>query len=204
LTLGAIVSRLREFIEVEHAGKPPLPREDRYRIYAWIDANIPYYSTYTHSRHGTPGSRDGWETAMGKNRNGWMVADVARVFDKRCMGCHQRTVHNQALWGSPKVIVSSRHWTHRAVTAHGFPDYFPMSAKYGPEFRINLTRPSHSLMLNAPLAKEAGGLGYCKLKDGSPVFADTNDVDYRHMLGAIETGKAALYSKPRVDMPDAL
>ena len=64
-----------------------------------------------------------------------------------------------------------------------------------------MTRPSHSLMLNAPLAKEAGGLGYCTLDDGSPVFADTDDVDYRHLLGAIETGKAALYATPRVDMP---
>jgi hypothetical protein len=202
LTLGAIVSPLREFIETEHAGCPPLPREDRYRVYAWIDANVPYYSTYVSTRAKTPGGRDGWDTGEERQkRSGWMVDHVARVFDRRCMSCHQRTVHNQGLWSSPKIIVSSRHWTHRGVTAHGFPVWVPLTAKYGPEFRINLTRPSHSLMLNAPLAKEAGGLGYCTLEDGSPVFDDTADIDYRRLLGAIETGKAAFYSLPRVDMP---
>jgi len=40
--------------------------KDRRIIYAWIDANCPYYSTYDNTRPGTPGSRDLWSGAWMK------------------------------------------------------------------------------------------------------------------------------------------
>jgi hypothetical protein len=56
-------------------------------------------------------------------------------------------------------------------------------------------------MLNAPLAKEAGGLGMCRSEDGKPyIFADKRDPDYQTILAAIEVGKEALYAWPRADM----
>ena len=69
--------------------------------------------------------------------------------------------------------------------------------------RINLTRPEFSRVLNAHLAKEAGGMGLTKEKNGKapPVFKDTADPVYAAMLKAIEAGKAALDAKPRMDMP---
>jgi hypothetical protein len=36
----------------------------------------------------------------------------------------------------------------------------------------SLTRPERSLILLAPLSKDAGGLGWCVGKDGKAVFAD--------------------------------
>ena len=50
---------------------------DRQRIYAWIDANVPYYGTYEHQPAWRPtaGSRDGWDL---ENPHGWFRQDCSR------------------------------------------------------------------------------------------------------------------------------
>jgi hypothetical protein len=68
---------------------------------------------------------------------------------------------------------------------------------------LNLTNPSHSAALQAPLSKKAGGWGLCRktadgrksgvtgtLSTGDPVFADKNDPDYKKMLAALKNGVA--------------
>jgi len=206
LTVGSIVSRLCDHIEGKTQCGKALPLADRQRVYTWIDANVPYYSTYTYTKVRGIGARDSWETAAGRNTRGWLVGDVASTFDKRCMSCHKTQINNQGYWGwlggpmTQMVTVSSTLWTDRGVAAHVFPQRYPMSAKVGPELRINLTNPARSSMLQAPLAKSAGGWGLCKTPDGSPVFADTGDAEYTRMLAAITVGKARLYTAPRVDM----
>jgi hypothetical protein len=84
----------------------------------------------------------------------------------------------------------------------------PWDIKYGdPRLRFsrhilyNLSRPERSLQILAPLAVEAGGLGICKGADGSAVFKDTGDSDYRVLLAAIEETKAYLDTIKRFDMP---
>ncbi|MHC4635989.1 MAG: hypothetical protein ACYTBP_00020 [Planctomycetota bacterium] len=68
---------------------------------------------------------------------------------------------------------------------------------------INLTHPEWSRVLNAPLAKSAGGLELCRPKDGKipNLFAEKSDADYITMLRMIGQGKDRLYGKPRMDMP---
>jgi hypothetical protein len=70
---------------------------------------------------------------------------------------------------------------------------------------INLTNPHYSRVLNAHLAKEAGGMGLTNSKNGKepPVMATTDDPVYQSLLKAIEGGKDTLYARPRVDMPGA-
>ena len=51
---------------------------------------------------------------------------------------------------------------------------------------LNLSHPSHSASLQAPLAKAAGGWGLCGSKDGKAVFSSTSDGDYRKMLSALK------------------
>ena len=205
-SVGSIVSRLCDHIEGKKKCGKAIPLADRRKVYTWIDANVPYYSTYTYARVRGIGARDSWETGKGANRKGWLVGDVASVFDKRCMSCHKRRINNQGYWGwlggpmTQMVTVSSKLWTDRGATAHVFPQRYPMSARIGPELRINLTNPARSSMLQAPLAKSAGGWGLCRRTDGSPVFADTSDADYKRMLQAIRVGKVRLYKVPRVDM----
>ncbi len=59
LSTGSRVSKLVKRIEAKHS-KVVVDDESRRRITAWIDANIPYYGTYDHTRPGTAGSRDLW------------------------------------------------------------------------------------------------------------------------------------------------
>jgi hypothetical protein len=71
---------------------------------------------------------------------------------------------------------------------------------------INLTSPQYSRVLNAHLAKEAGGMGLAEDKDGQkpPVFETTDDLTYQALLKAIQAGKQTLYAKPRMDMPGGI
>jgi hypothetical protein len=61
----------------------------------------------------------------------------------------------------------------------------------------NLTRPEKSLLLRAPLASKAGGLGLCK----GDVFASREDPDYQKLLAAIQGSARQLQEHRRFDMP---
>jgi hypothetical protein len=61
----------------------------------------------------------------------------------------------------------------------------------------NLTHPEKSLLVRAPLARHAGGLERC----GSPVFARTDDADYRDLVAAIGDAAQRLQRQKRFDMP---
>jgi len=78
--------------------------------------------------------------------------------------------------------------------------------KTNEDLLVNLTRPAKSLVLLAPLAKEAGGLGLCGVKSlraavAPPLFAAASDPDYQKLLAGIEKGRAHLETVKRFDMP---
>ncbi|MCF7849487.1 MAG: PQQ-binding-like beta-propeller repeat protein, partial [Kiritimatiellales bacterium] len=201
LTVGAMVSRIDEFLTEEHC-ESELTWEERFRIYCWIDANVPYYGTYdselVEGKFRGLGMRDSWETKDKKVT--WATKDLQSVFDRRCLECHRRPVLNQSWLIPVEMEVASDIWGDKALTSHGFGKKWKLVNKLGPEFRINLTHPAHSSLLMAPLSKKGGGLGMCKEKDGSPVFANQNDKDYQTMLKAIEVGAERLAKYPRIDM----
>jgi len=58
---------------------------------------------------------------------------------------------------------------------------------------INLSQPEKSLLLTAPLAKEAGGKGLCKM----PVWKSKTDPLYQKLLASIEQGSAQLKTQKR-------
>jgi hypothetical protein len=68
------------------------------------------------------------------------------------------------------------------------------------ELAFNLTRPEKSLALLAPLAKAAGGYGFCVTADKQSVFADTRAPDYVKMLETIRTAHDRLNEIKRFDM----
>ena len=84
-----------------------------------------------------------------------------------------------------------------------------MDYKVHPDLLYNLSRPGLSLVLMAPLAKQAGGLGLCKAgqKPGQPagaaagLFADKNDPDFQKFLARIESAGRELMKVRRFDMP---
>ncbi|TWT76300.1 hypothetical protein CA13_67930 [Planctomycetes bacterium CA13] len=200
-TVGAKVSKIDQYLSKEHCGSE-VSWSDRFRVYCWIDANVPYYATYDSNlvddRPRGLGMRDAWET---ENPNTtWATGDLQEVFDRRCADCHERDALNQS-WLIPKRMkVYSDVWGDKALTSHGFGVKWGLVNKLGPEFRINLTHPSHSLLLQAPLSEASGGAGLCKNQDGSPVFADKADPDYQKSLKAIHVGSERLKQNPRIDM----
>jgi len=200
-TRGALVSAIRQKIETKHSGNP-LPLADRRRIYAWIDANVPYFGTYAMTNPRTFGGRDRWY-AQDKNR--WFRKHLVPVFDRRCMGCHKRSVRPQTYnynpGGNGAILVSSKLWDDTALSQfqHGH-GRISMIGQYGPSHRINLTHPAWSRMLTAPLAKVAGGMQLCKGKDDAPIFQDASDPDYVAMLTALKMGSQAALDDPRIDM----
>jgi len=127
--LGSLISRICDYIDTDEHSGHTIPLEDRQRVYTWIDANVPYYATYVYSRGETVGSRDAWR--MGANMKGakW-TGQVRETFQRRCMSCHERRVYNPSLYGGP-ATVSSKIWTYRGITAHGFPWRWPTAIRSG-------------------------------------------------------------------------
>jgi len=114
------------------------------------------------------------------------------VLDRRCGACHEipDRYHVQHFWKSLRFGGNHGEFT----TVH------------------NLTEPANSLLLLAPLAEQAGGLGLCTDKDaggqrgqaraGVPVFTSREDEDYLKLLAGIAQAKEELESETRFDMPD--
>ncbi len=185
LKTGSSVSKLTGLIETGHANVN-VDDESRRSVYAWIDSNVQYYSTWDMSRPWTTGGRDTWFSApansplpfydyadVGKLKPELWLVELLAVYDKNCVVCHGPLVN----------------WR----------PYF----KPRQDMQVNLTRPEFSRLLNAHLSKGAGGMGIAAKKDGRapPIFPDTNNPTYRAMLRTITKGKAALEARPRMDMP---
>jgi hypothetical protein len=66
-----------------------------------------------------------------------------------------------------------------------------------PQSLCNLTRPDKSLLLRAPLAPNAGGLGLC----AETVFTRADDPDYLAIRGAIAAGSRRHQQEKRFHMP---
>ena len=91
--------------------------------------------------------------------------------------------------------VSSGIMKKRCESCHNGKRLFKMEHNQK-QFTCNLDRPEKSLILRAPLAKEAGGLGICK-----DVFKSTKDADYQAILKAVNAGAQQLAAGKRFDMP---
>jgi len=176
LQTGSHASRLLEYLDAKHCEKE-MPLADRQRITVWIDANVPYYATYAHSRPHSSGYRDLFTDVETGRESAWYRERFLGTYNKRCGSCHG---------GFPHPNDHGRIWDGRYAW-------------------INLTRPQYSPALTAHLAKDAGGrgLGTEKGGKGPPLFKDTKDPDYTTMLRAIEEGRQKMLAHPRADMPGA-
>ena len=125
--------------------------------------------------------------------------------ERRCGGCH----------GSPPntkpVIGKGMYFTFGGAgpplpLVHDFADlkkirgamgYFKFGRSRTPQSLCNLTHPHKSLLVQAPLSEDAGGLGLCD----PIVFAETNDPDYQTILSAITEASREHQITKRFDMP---
>jgi mono/diheme cytochrome c family protein len=176
LWTGSHASRLLEYIETDHCGRM-IPPTDRQRIYLWIDANVPYYATYAHSRPRSPGYRDLCTDVQTGRESEWYAKRFLGVYKRRCESCHG---------GIPHPNDHGRIWDGRLAW-------------------INFSHPEHSPALTAHLAKPSGGrgLGTEDGGKGPPLWKDTGNADYLTMLRAIREGRQKMLAHPRVDMQPA-
>jgi hypothetical protein len=75
----------------------------------------------------------------------------------------------------------------------------PWRGHHWAEVGIRVENPHLNAFLLAPLAKAAGGTERC----GKPVFASTDDPDYRAVLATFKPLHALMAETPRMDMPGA-
>jgi hypothetical protein len=166
LSRGTLLSRLTPYIEDAKHSEATIPWEDRYRIYCWIDANVPFYSHY-------------------RQLSPTILTDPARqelqgVYKRRCAACHDRRPRQDAsTWLSPAHI-----WVHTGLP----PGQWGITESGMRVRHLNLTHPDHSLALQAPLAKSAGGFQMCVSAGGEPIFRDKKDPDYWRILKTLTDG----------------
>jgi hypothetical protein len=117
----------------------------------------------------------------------WIESSAAYAGTYASLGCGIYPVHLPV----PEL-------TRRCLACHG-EDGKAKSALQGRNLQAlcNLDRPEKSLVVRAPLAKQAGGLGIC----GEDVFTNKEDADYRRILASIETAAGELAAGRRFDMP---
>ncbi len=165
LSRGSVLSRLTAHVQdPRHCGKR-IPFEDQLKVFLWIDSNVPFFSHY---RQVPPAGLSG-----GARK------ELAGVHKSRCAKCHGE-------WDSPDAK-SGLNNNHIARHVGGEAGQWGI-ARSGMRVRhLNLSNPSHSAALQAPLAKEAGGWGICNA-DNAPVFADKNDPDYIKALSTLRNG----------------
>jgi len=189
--LGSSASRLLKLIDGSHYGATVTPRQAT-MLRLWIEAAATYPGTYAALGCGMIGGYV--ENQQANADYEWPTSRAgAQIIDSRCTSCHSgsgpppipRTLSDErgtSFW-QPKIphpsLITSRHLV------------------------FNLSRPEKSLLLLAPLAREAGGYQLCRKEgDPAPVFATTADPGYQTLLAMVTAGKQDLATRTRFDMPD--
>ena len=114
---GCYASRLPDYLTKEHCGYD-IPLEDRQKIYLWIDANVPYYATYAHSRPRSPGRRDLFTDTETGRFSAWFEQGFNEVYRRRCTECHGNMTDTISWDGRFAWVNFSRPQSSAALTAH--------------------------------------------------------------------------------------
>lgn len=187
-SLGSSASALLKKVDGSHHDVRASDAEWR-TLWLWIESGAPYAGSYAGLRNAEDQKREG--QAMGR-----VFAGASAVLGQRCASCHTSTNIADA---KPKTLpfeakVEERRKQAGRPTAEYERIVFENDpiARYSVHVLLNFSRPERSLLLLAPLAKDAGGFGTCGY-----AFAGTEDPEYQALLAAIRQGKAAFDLKPR-------
>jgi hypothetical protein len=132
---------------------------------------------------------------------------AAEAIRRRCLGCHDRSRPlPQSLSDDLGLVLSN-------------PALDDVRIRWSRHLLFNLSRPEKSLLLLAPLSKQAGGYGLCRAGKGDwlrvpevpvpfseaahdgGVFPDRTDPDYQKILALCVAGKDHLDRIKRFDIP---
>ncbi|MBI4875228.1 MAG: hypothetical protein HY822_11405 [Acidobacteria bacterium] len=192
--LGSSASPLMRKVSGQHHGVVLSAAELRL-IRMWIESGAAYPGTYAALGTGMIGYAV--ENNAVRQDMEWASAKpAADAIGRRCLSCHGASRPlTQSISGDIKI---SRP---EPPSVYGYPrpegEAAQMMKKFSRHMVWNLTRPEKSMMLLAPLAREAGGYGLC----GARVFADSADPDYALILAAVREAKQRLEEMKRFDMP---
>ena len=189
--IGAAASPLMQKIRGAHH-QVQLSNQETNLIRYWIESGAPYPGTYAALGSGSIGGY--YANTMVEDDAPWPASRAAaEAIGRRCTECH---VNENRL---PRTLSDENDLSFWR------PEWNDPRLPFSRHLMFNLTRPELSLILLAPLAKESGGYGHCRIRRESgsdiPVFADTADPDYQAILAMCTAGKTRLEVIKRFDMP---
>ncbi len=175
-SIGSSASRLMKLIDGSHYDTN-LSHTEQTTIRLWIESGAPYAGTYA---------------ALGSGM--YPVQLPIAMMERRCAECHDvRPIKNPHM----HYVSFKGHFGPKKGKVPSYLASAPWQWPMVPQSRCNLDQPAESILLKAPLAKSAGGLGLCEAE----VFVDTNDPGYQELLRAITESAADLKKYKRFDMP---
>jgi len=187
-TLGSSASRMLPMFDGTHEGVR-VPADQQRILRLWIETGAPYPGTYAALGSGMIGGYA--QNEQVHTDFDWPTTQAgAAVIERRCASCH---TGDRAL---PRALADEL-----GISFWRF-DLSDPRLRFSRHRLFNLTQPAQSLLLLAPLAREAGGFGLCATNAAQPVFTDAADADYQALLGFVAGGKAHLDRIRRFDMPD--
>lgn len=188
----------------EHMGVMASPEEIR-KVRYWIEAGAPYPGTYAALGTGMIGGY--YKTAnFSQHVNEWPeVKEAAGAMARRCAGCHSGKL---ALPGNPcdDRPGEDPYWICGDSSAERWKTPATrVRMQLSRHIVYNLSRPELSVLLLAPLARQAGGYATATTEanpESCPVtFTNTQDKDYQKILLSIRKVKDELDRIKRFDMP---
>lgn len=191
-SLGSSASKLLTMLDGTHHGVQATPRQKKL-LRLWIESAAAYPGTYAALGCGMIGNYS--ENSQINTGAEWPATQAgSKVLWERCGKCHDKPTrqlpHTLADEGGVSFWQPSLDDPRLLTSRH---------------IVFNLSRPEKSLILLAPLAKEAGGWGLCRVPEGTKggaVFASTEDPGYRAILGMVAAGKQYLdRESTRFDSP---
>ena len=187
-SVGTSVSPLLDYLNGSHHDVQ-LSEAERTTVRLWIESSAVYAGTYA---------------ALGSGMS--PVEFPVAAIEQRCGSCHGTPAPAQNRIGKGDLYFRFGARGPHLPLVHEFLDlqmirgrigYYQFGNARPPQSLCNLSRPDKSLLLRAPLAPEAGGLGWC----GANVFANTEDADYQVIRSAIVAAAERLAEAKRFDMP---
>ena len=152
-----------------------LTKQEHDTVRLWVEASAYFtgtYAVYNHSENAVAG-------ALANNAKVEIGKPLDGIVYNRCLWCHDSAASMGRRVRKGKMNQPKHCWN-----------------------LYNLSYPEKSMILLAPLAKTAGGYGWCKDKYGQPaVFRDVQDPDYQAILRAIRAAKTRQEKAGRYDMP---
>ena len=185
-TIGSSASRLMQLIDGSHYDAE-LSELERKTVRLWIETSAVYAGTYA---------------ALGSGMH--PVKFPVEVMEKRCGACHGSDPPPRPIgtgryfrFGDAGPYLPLVHEFTELQQIRGSIGYYKFGNARPPQSLCNLTRPDKSILLRAPLAREAGGLGLCR----PTVFAGVDDPDYRAIRANIVASSEKHREEKRFDMP---